>query len=262
MPHRTATQSTTHRILDAGDTAFTVEFGDAIDPALQDKVRALDLAIEQAQARGEFAGVLEAVPTFRSLTVIYDPVITDRATLLAHIAPLADTAGAAQATESRHWCLPTCYVGDAAPDLVATARAIGTDTDTVVQLHSSTEYVVYMLGFLPGFPFMGDLPIELRLPRRTEPRVRVPAGSVAIATSLTAIYPWESPGGWHLIGRCPVPLFDATRSRPALLQAGDRVRFEAVSGTAFTRIGRALAAGELDPQHWCSNERSRDGSGS
>lgn len=103
-----------------------------------------------------------------------------------------------------------------------------------------------MLGFLPGFPFMGDLPEPLHLPRRTEPRTRVPAGSVAIATGLTAIYPWESPGGWHLLGRCPVPLFDARQEAPALLQAGDHVRFDPVSATEYARIERALAAGELD----------------
>ena len=104
-----------------------------------------------------------------------------------------------------------------------------------------------MIGFLPGFPFMGDLPAPLRLPRRAQPRVRVPAGSVAIATGLTAIYPWESPGGWHLLGRCPVPLFDARRTSPSLLAAGDRVRFVPVSAEECRAIEAGLASAEIDP---------------
>jgi allophanate hydrolase subunit 1 len=112
-----------------------------------------------------------------------------------------------------------------------------------------------MLGFLPGFPFMGDVHERLKLPRRTEPRVRVPAGSVAIAGGLTAIYPWESPGGWHLLGRCPVPLFDATRAQaPSLLAAGDRVCFVPVSPAECQDIEAACQAGEIDPTRWLADE--------
>ncbi|MBI1904857.1 MAG: 5-oxoprolinase subunit PxpB [Rhodocyclales bacterium] len=241
-------------ILDAGDTAFTIEFGNAIDPALQAEVDVLDHAIEHACARGELHGVIETVPTFRSLTVIYNPVETDRETLLARVMPLAQAATHARTNPARHWLLPACYEGDAAPDLADTAKALGASPERVVELHATTEYVVYMLGFLPGFPFMGDLPEALRLPRRTEPRVRVPPGSIAIAAGLTAIYPWESPGGWHLLGRCPVPLFDPSRAQPALLRAGDRVRFTAISSAECARLDRALAAGELDPDTWCQAE--------
>ncbi len=150
----------------------------------------------------------------------------------------------------RRWRLPACYEGDAAPDLAATARAIGASEDEVIALHSGTEVHVYMLGFLPGFPFMGDLPDRLRLPRRSEPRVRVPAGSVAIANGLTVVYPWASPGGWHLLARCPVPLFDARRDAPALLAPADRVRFEPVDGAEYRRLEAAIAAGEIDAGHW------------
>jgi KipI family sensor histidine kinase inhibitor len=237
------------RLLDAGDAAFTVEFGDTIDPALLAAVHALDAAIARRQAAGDLPGLIETMPTFRSLTVFYDPLLTGRAALIAALRPLFDAADHAAPTEGRHWRLPVCYEGDAGPDLADTARAIGATVDDVIALHSSTEVCVYMLGFLPGFPFMGDLPERLRLPRRTEPRVRVPAGSVAIAGSLTAIYPWESPGGWHLLGRCPVPLFDATRASPSLLAVADRVRFEPVSTLDFRRLDAALQAGEIDPTH-------------
>lgn len=235
------------RILDCADAAFTVEFGDAIHPALQERVRVLDAAIAHAQAGGALAGLIETVPTFRSLTVLYDPVRTTQDELLAAITPLIGTSGAADAAPVRHWRLPACYDDAFGPDLDEVARTVGCSRDDVVALHTGGEYVVYMLGFLPGFPFMGDVAPALALPRRAEPRVRVPAGSVAIATGLTAIYPWESPGGWHLLARCAVPLFDVRRRAPALLQAGDRVRFVPVERSEYERLAAALAHGELDP---------------
>jgi KipI family sensor histidine kinase inhibitor len=238
------------RVLDAGDAAFTVEFGSAIDPALLAAVQTLDHAIARAQQAGGLAGLIETMPTFRSLTVFFDPLVTGRRALIDELQPLLADAGTAEPVESRHWRLPVCYEGESGPDLAATAQAIGASVDEVIALHSGTEVSVYMLGFLPGFPFMGNLPERLRLPRRTEPRLRVPAGSVAIAGGLTAIYPWESPGGWHLLGRCPVPLFDATRAAPALLAAGDRVRFDPVSAAEFGRLEAAARAGEIDPQRW------------
>jgi KipI family sensor histidine kinase inhibitor len=240
------------RLLDAGDAAITIEFGDAIDAALLARVNALDAAVARLRAAGGLSGVIETVPTFRSLTVLYDPLVTDRRTVADALAPLLDAAEL-PALPARHWRLPVCYDGDAGPDLDASARATGLGIDDVVTLHAGTQYVVYMLGFLPGFAFMGDVPAALRLPRRSEPRTRVPAGSVAIATGLTAIYPFESPGGWHLLGRCPVPLFDAARPAPALLAAGDRVRFAPVSTAEYARLDTALRAGELDPLQYCSD---------
>ncbi|MDH5540853.1 MAG: 5-oxoprolinase subunit PxpB, partial [Rhizobacter sp.] len=189
------------RLLDAGDAAFTIEFGNTVDPGLLAAVNALDSAIAREHAAGKLPGLIETMPTFRSLTVFFDPLVTGRVALIDTLRPLFDAAGQAAPVDGRQWRLPVCYEGDAGPDLDSTAQAIGTTVDEVIALHSGTEVRVYMLGFLPGFPFMGDLPAKLRLPRRTEPRVRVPAGSVAIAGGLTAIYPWESPGGWHLLGR-------------------------------------------------------------
>lgn len=246
------------RILDCGDAAFTIEFGDAIDPALQERVRRLDAALTAACEHGSVPGLLETVPTFRSLTVLYDPLLTRRETLLAAIAPHIDADIGSTSAAVRHWRLPACYEGDSGPDLDEVARMAGTTRDTIVALHTGTEYVVYMLGFLPGFPFMGDVAPALALPRRAEPRIRVPAGSVAIATGLTAIYPWESPGGWHLLARCPVPLFDARRASPALLQAGDRVRFVAVSQAEHRRLDAALAGGELDPHTFLAHAVGAD----
>lgn len=238
------------RILDAGDAALTIEFGSIIDPALLAEVNALDAAVLRRKQAGELPGVIETMPTFRSLTVFFDPLVTDRDAVLATLQPLIAAAEHGSTTDGRHWRLPVCYEGEAAPDLAEVAGAIGIGEDEVVALHSGAEYLVYMIGFLPGFPFMGDLPAPLRLPRRAQPRVRVPAGSVAIATGLTAIYPWESPGGWHLLGRCPVPLFDAGRTSPSLLAAGDRVRFVPVSAEECRAIEAGLASAEIDPMQW------------
>ena len=238
------------RILDAGDAALTIEFGSIIDPALLAEVNALDAAVLRRKQAGELPGVIETMPTFRSLTVFFDPLVTDRDAVLATLQPLIAAAEHGSTTDGRHWRLPVCYEGEAAPDLAEVAGAIGIGEDEVVALHSGAEYLVYMIGFLPGFPFMGDLPERLRLPRRAQPRVRVPAGSVAIATGLTAIYPWESPGGWHLLGRCPVPLFDARRTSPSLLAAGDRVRFVPVSAEECRAIEAGLASAEIDPMQW------------
>lgn len=238
------------RILDLGDTAFTVEFGDRIDPALQAQVNALDAALSAAAGAGRLPGVIEWVPTFRSLTVIVDPVTADRSAIEAVVRNCLSHAQDTQGAPARHWRLPVVYGGEAGPDLVSVAQAAGMTPDEVIACHTAQDFVVYMLGFLPGFPFMGDVPAELRLPRRAEPRVRVPAGSVAIANAMTAIYPWESPGGWHLLGRCPAPLFDGGREPPALLAAGDRVQFESVSAAQMAGIEADLAAGRLDPADW------------
>ena len=244
------------RLLDAGDGALTIEFGDRVDPALAARVQALDRALQAAIAQGALPGVVETMPTFRSLTVLYDPLRTRRAALDAALAPLLDSALAApsgqatQATPGRHWRLPICYGGEAGADLDSLAAACGLAAADVTRLHADALYRVDMIGFLPGFPFMGDLPAPLRQPRRREPRLRVPAGAVAVAMGLTAIYPWQSPGGWHLIGRCPVPLFNARAASPALLAPGDRVRFAPVTPAELATLEADITAGRLGAEAW------------
>ncbi|MGH3579714.1 MAG: 5-oxoprolinase subunit PxpB, partial [Mycobacterium sp.] len=140
----------------------------------------------------------------------------------------------------RLWRVPVCYQNELGPDLASVAERTGLGIDDVVALHVGTRYHVYMIGFVPGYPYMGDLPEALVLPRRVDPRIRVPPGSVAIATTLTAIYPLESPGGWHLIGTTPIPLFDAHASPPALFAPGDAVEFEAIDPGTFARLRAAV----------------------
>jgi inhibitor of KinA len=235
----------THRLLDAGDGAVTVEFGASISPELVAEVAALDHQVSLARARGELAGVVETMPTFRSLTVLYDPLLTSRAELDPVLLSLVGRGGATLAAPGRRWRLPVCYSGEFGADLDDVATARGLTIDDAVRLHASAEYTVYMLGFMPGLPFMGGLPDALSMPRRKEPRVRVPAGSVGITGSLTNVYPWESPGGWQLLGRCPVPMFDLALPSPVLLAPGDRVTFEPVTPARYAELDAALRGGEL-----------------
>jgi inhibitor of KinA len=147
---------------------------------------------------------------------------------------------------SRRWSIPVCYEASLAPDLGAVAAECGLNPSQLVEIHSANEYHIYMIGFLPGLPYMGDLPREILLPRLAEPRTRVPAGSVAIATTLTTIYPLESPGGWHLIGRTPIRLFDIHLPVPALLAPGDKVMFSPISSSRFVELQELVEAGRYE----------------
>lgn len=224
------------RLLDAGDAAVTVEFGDHISARLLAQVAALDRALGAARARGDLPGVVETVPTFRSLTVVYDPLRTCRALLDPALRSLLQHSADSAAVPGRCWRLPVCYGEGFGADLGDVALATGLSADAVVQLHSSSLFQVAMLGFMPGFAFLSGLPAALQMPRRPQPRLRVPAGAVGITGTLSAVYPWESPGGWQLLGRCPVPLFNATAATPALLAPGDSVRFEQVSPDRFAAL--------------------------
>lgn len=228
----------TVRFLPCGDTAVTVEFGERIDRIVSEAVLRLNARVRDAN----LPGVIETVPTFRSLTVHYDPLATGPAILIPGIASLVDGARD-EMKPSRLWRVPACYATNHAPDLTDVADRTGLSPDEIVDLHTGIRFHVYMLGFAPGYPYMGDLPPRMVLPRRTDPRTRVPAGSVAIAAAMTAIYPVESPGGWHLIGATPIRLFDPRASRPALFEPGDTVRFEPISAREFDSIRADVARG-------------------
>jgi inhibitor of KinA len=226
------------QFLPAGDTALVVQFGEEIERDLSARV----LALSDRIRRADLAGVVETVPTFRSLAIHYDPLATSADRLQAALSEwLAETDGERRA--ARLWRVPACYDERCAPDLMAVAEASGLAPDEVVARHAGTRYHVYMVGFVPGLPYMGDLPPELVLPRRTDPRVRVPPGSIAIATTMTTIYPLETPGGWHLIGATPIRLFDPAWERPALLSPGDAVRFEPMPFAEYEALRGAVAAG-------------------
>ncbi|GAC1331977.1 MAG: 5-oxoprolinase subunit PxpB [Beijerinckiaceae bacterium] len=228
------------RFLPSGDTALVVEFGDHIERALSERV----LRLAQRLKDAKLEGIVETVPTFRSLLVHYDPLVTSGAVLEAAIAGHLEDAGA-ERQPMRLWHIPVCYESRFAPDLDEVAERTKLSTQEVIARHSGTQYLVYVVGFAAAFPYMGDLPPELVLPRRADPRVRVPGGSVAMATTLTGIYPLDIPGGWHLIGATPISVFNPSWERPALLKPGDGARFEPVSYAEYERVREAVARNDF-----------------
>ena len=228
------------KFLSAGDTALVVEFGDRIDPQVSARVLALARRVEATA----IAGVVETVPTFRSLMVHYDPLSITNAELRARLEPLlSDLAGAVPA--GRHWRLPACYDASLGLDLAEVAERTGFSAAAVVEAHSTAPFRVYMVGFLPGFAYLGGLPSALELPRRENPRLKVDAGSIAIAMAMSVIYSIESPGGWNILARTPVQLWDLRREPAALMSAGDRVSFEPISRAEYDELAGKAQAGEL-----------------
>ncbi len=229
-----------YKTLPAGDTALVVEFGERIDRQLSQRVLALAKRLNEAQ----LDGLVEIVPTFRSLMVHFDPLVLPASQLIVCIAELMPPAQTEEAP-GRLWRLPVCYDQRVAPDLDYVAAMTGLATAEVIERHSRVNYHIYMLGFLPGQAYMGDVTADLALPRRQIPRSRIPAGSLAIAATMTCIFPLETPCGWHLIGRSPIPLWGDHPHPHALLAPGDKVAFEPVSYCEYERLLASAAEGKL-----------------
>jgi KipI family sensor histidine kinase inhibitor len=204
-----------------GDRALLVELGDQIDPSINEKVRELFLRLD----RHPLEGVVELVPSYRSLMVVYDPLRTGFDRLRDEILVLQKAADPSLVPQPRTLSVPVVYGGEYGPDLDWVAGFHKISPERVVTLHTGTTYRVYMIGFTPGYPYLGELPEALATPRRETPRTVVPQGSVAIAQRQTGIYPVQSPGGWHILGWTPIRLFDASQWPPTPLEVGDRVRF-------------------------------------
>ena len=211
------------RLVPAGDSAILIELGSEIDPDVNTQVFALTDSVEEA----EIAAVVELIPTYRSLLVSYDPIISkyddmrDRLnSFVTELEAIVDAAG-----ESRIVELPVVYGGENGPDLESVAEHADLSVQEVIDIHSGVDYRVYMIGFAPGFPYLGGLDQRIATPRLKTPRISVPAGSVGIAESQTGVYPNASPGGWQLIGRTASRLFDVTKSSPSLITPGSKVRF-------------------------------------
>jgi inhibitor of KinA len=231
-----------YKVLTAGDTALVIEFGDAVDRTLSAWVLALARRLDDAHV----AGVIETVPTFRSLMVYYDPIALPAAELIGRIEALMDGVEPTSAT-GRRWRLPVCYDGDLAPDLDDVAARTGLTRAAVIDRHADITYHVYMLGFLPGLAYLGDVTPELMLPRRDVPRIRIPAGSVGIGMAMTCIFPRARPCGLHLLGHSPVPLWRPQNGAGAgaLLTPGDQVTFAPIPRHEHDEMAAAAAAGDL-----------------
>lgn len=220
------------RLRIAGDCGLLVEYGDEIDPDVNRKVRSMTLLMKSEPP----AGIIETVPSYRSILVRYDPSITTPDRLLAAVAGLEERSAQIEIPPPRVVEIPVCYGGELGPDIEHVAAVNGLSVAEVVERHARPEYLIYMVGFTPGFPFLGGLDTELHTPRLETPRKLVPAGSVGIANGQTGVYPIASPGGWQLIGRTPLRLFAPERDKPFLYRAGDRIRFVPIQRTEYDRL--------------------------
>ena len=209
------------KFLTAGDRAMVVELGDSISPETNRRVHGLLRALESHA----LPGIVDLVPTYRSLLVLYNPLLSSFDGLRSLVASLDDDDAGAGKEAPNIVEVPTVYGGEHGPDLDFVAEHNGLSPEEVVEIHSGADYPVYMLGFTPGFPYLGGLSEKLHTPRLATPRTVTPGGSVGIAEAQTGMYPVQSPGGWRIIGRTPLALFDPEREPPSLLNAGDVVRF-------------------------------------
>jgi inhibitor of KinA len=212
-----------------GDRGLLLEFGDEISPEVNEKVRRMALAIQEQGMEG----IIETVPTYRSLLIVYNPLILSIEELKERLGEIEEGLQKTPFPEAKLTRIPVIYGGPYGPDLDDVARYHRITPEEVVRLHCSKPYLIYMIGFMPGFPYMGELPEELVTPRLKTPRLSVPAGSVAIAQRQTGIYSMESPGGWQILGRTPVRLFDPEKEPPVLLRMGDLVQFYLISEIEF-----------------------------
>jgi inhibitor of KinA len=232
------------RYLPFGDSALLVEFGNTINLEINRKVIALNEAIMKAEIRE----VEELVPTYRSLLVRYDPLKITYEQLVFCIKDIEKTLDRVSVKiASKKITIPVVYGGEYGSDLDYVAKCHGLSEEQVVKLHSEKEYTVYMIGFVAGFPYLGEVSDEIATPRLETPRLKVPTGSVGIAEKQTGIYPCEAPGGWRIIGRTPIKLFNPLRQPPALLKPSDKVRFKPISREEFALIEEAVSKDAYSP---------------
>ena len=220
------------RFLSGGDKAIVVEFGDAIAPELNRRVRNLMLIVQDKK----ISGVIETVPTYRSLLVYFDPRQISAKKLRETLYSLTQPSAESGLPKPKLIEIPTAYGGEYGPDLEFVAAYNGLSVPEVVEIHIGTPYLIYMIGFVPGFPYLGGMSPRIVTPRLETPRAKITAGSVGIAGNQTGIYPVESPGGWRLIGRTPLKLFDPSREPLALFQAGDYLTFVIITPEEFSSI--------------------------
>jgi inhibitor of KinA len=225
------------RLIPMGDRALVIEFGDRPDPELSARIA----AAAQHMRASPPPGVLDVVPASTTLALHYDPVLigvgtTPYEALIQKIETWLHEQAEAKLPQGRLVEIPVCYGGSFGEDLDEVARQHGLTPEAVATIHAGTEYHVYMLGFVPGFAYLGDLDARIVTSRRDTPRPRVPAGTVAIGGAQTGVYPLETPGGWQLIGRTPLRMFTPDSEPPCLLRAGDRVRFVTISRTEFDAL--------------------------
>ena len=223
------------RFLRLGDAALTIQFGSEISTELNQTVRNFVNSLEEEIRSGKLPQVIEYVPAVASTTIYFDPTI-NHVELITYLKQILEKSQKSRYICS-HWELPICFDPSFTNDLDDIVNHLKISKDEILNKFCNATLQVFMIGFMPGFPFMGSIPNELSIPRKPSPRTQVPAQSVAIANKMCGIYPWESPGGWNLIGKMPIPLFDQNNTeRPTLLRAGDYVSWRPITLDEFEFI--------------------------
>jgi inhibitor of KinA len=232
------------RLLPCGDRAVSVELGDEVNRELNARVLALEYLLQQRR----LPGVGETVPSYRALLVYYDPLVVDYDTLGATLRELCDRARPEVLPPARTVELPCCYEGELGFELEAAAEKIGLPAAEVARLHADADYYVYFVGFTPGLPYMTGMPERIFIPRLVQPRLKTPPGSVSIGGIQCCIYSVESPGGFWVLGRTPLRLYDPESADPILLRAGDHVGFTMTARPEYDAIAAAVADGTYAPR--------------
>ena len=227
------------RYLVAGDSAVCVEFGNEISPEINKKIRAFKIAVEKS----DIPGIVETVPTYRSLLVHYHPEVIGFKALTEEFDKLMGSLSSIPIPPPTVIEIPVLYGGEMGPDIENVAEHNHKTVEEVIKIHTSEEYLIYMIGFIAGFPYLGGMSKEIATPRLKSPRVKIEGGSVGIAGEQTGIYPVASPGGWQLIGRTPLKLYDADREKPVLLEAGQYIKFCAVTEEEYKKIEKEVEDG-------------------
>ena len=225
------------RLAALGDRALVLHLGGRIDPPTFRAIRSLSRRLADQPP----AGMLECVPAFTTLAIYYDPLRTSQTELISLVSKLIDTPDSTIETQPRLVEIPVCYGGEYGSDLDFVGQHASLTAPEVIEVHSAADYLVHMIGFAPGFPYLGGMSSKIAVPRRASPRLKIPPGSVGIAGDQTGIYPLETPGGWQLIGRTPLALFLPERDPPTLLQAGDIVRFRPITPEQFRQLAEPSA---------------------
>ena len=225
-------------LIPVGDSAVLLRFEQKASPEINAQVQAADAAIRDAG----WDGILETIPAFASLLVEYDPARLSYADLSGRLQTL-NTLESSGKGDAFVYTIPVCYGGSFGEDLEDVAEHAGISVDEVIRRHSAVDYRIYMLGFLPGFPYLGGLDESIACPRLSSPRQRIAPGSVGIGGSQTGVYPIASPGGWRLIGTTPLKLYDPNREEPILYRAGDSIRFAPITQGEFETIARQVEEG-------------------
>ena len=232
------------RVLTAGDSALLIQFEQRIGEDVNRRISATVKLLKMQQIEG----IVDMIPAYASLLVQYNPLVIRYEEIYKRVSAIVKMDTKVESMEKKVWEIPVLYGGELGPDFFHVAEHAGISGEELIRLHSEKDYLVYMLGFLPGFTYLGGLEEKLHTPRLENPRVKIPAGSVGIGGSQTGVYPVGSPGGWKLIGRTPVKMYDPEKQDPILVQAGEYIHFYPITDAEYARISEAVASGNYSVQ--------------